>query len=120
MLSQTVEPLREVSRKSIFDVESFLAIQLDRIVSSGDGVSLAQQGLSRQRAVGDVPPLQRKLDLQRVGCEDHFIGGLRDLELCSRTRLIGVEHPWLVLPHFMGWLWIGDKMYDRGTANGNV
>ncbi len=34
MLTQTVETLREVRRKPIFDVECFLAVQLDGFVSS--------------------------------------------------------------------------------------
>jgi hypothetical protein len=41
MLSQAVEPLGKVSRKSIFDMESFLAIQLSGIICPRDGVSLA-------------------------------------------------------------------------------
>ena len=58
MLSQTVESLREVRRKSIFDVQCFLSIQLDGFVSSRDRVSLPQKGLACQRAVLNVPPLQ--------------------------------------------------------------
>src|SRR5258706_3419017 len=120
MLSQAVEPLREVSRKSIFEMKGVLTIQLNRIIGSRDGVSLAQEGFSRPRAVLDVPPLQRKLDLQSVGCEDDRIGCLCYLELCTGTRFVRVEHPWLVLPDRTGRIGIGNKMDDSRTANRNV
>src|SRR5438270_3867390 len=114
MLPQTVEPLREVCRKSIFDVKCFLAVQLDRFMGSRDRVSLPQKGLACQRAVLYVSAFQRKLDFQRVGCEDQRVGGLRYLELCSRARLLRIEHPWLVLSDRVGRLGIGNKMYNGG------
>jgi hypothetical protein len=73
VLAQTVETFREIRGKPVFNVKCLLAIQFSRFVGAGNRVPLAQEILAPCRAELDVAPLERELNLQRIGGEDRGI-----------------------------------------------
>ena len=120
MLPQSVKALGHVRRKAVFDVEGLLAIQLDRIVSTWNGIALAEKFLAASRAVSDIAPLRSRSIFSASVVRTATSAVCDTWNLApGHDSFESSIHGWSGLT-LSGGPGVADEMYDRGATNRDV